>query len=310
MKNFSRKFSKLELRKTFHKIQTIKKLIFITLFIYTNNLCRTLCPALSCILFKHRTKRPVKDYILSHKIGIVITLFICACDLPTDPGPLPTTIMEIEFIPGHNILGVLRMDETAGSSFIRVERAYETNEITEEFSAVIDSAVVMVSWADTSVAFEFSQDEKVYLNDSFIPQIGIEYLLSVSSKSLPVLTAATSIEEDITVDQSSITIDNNHVSISFAGLPFLGLYDIYLVSENDRIHQRVSGDSNVVELSFDLDGLNGSPQTIEIYGYDSNLSEYLQSLITFKPQAYHETVTTVENGYGCFGAVRVLKIEL
>lgn len=244
-------------------------------------------------------------------IGLLFFLFIPGCDLPTDPGPLPSTIINTEFNPGHNILGILRIDGITGSSFIRVERAYKVDEVSVSLSsAVVDSAMVTVSWEDTTVVFEYFPQEGVYKNARFIPETGIEYFLEISSDSLPKLTATTSIEKGITIEPSFITISNNHISIIFAGSPTLDLYDVYLVSETDKIHQRIPGDSSAVELSFDLDDVNGTPQTVEIYGYESNLTKYLQSSITIKPQAYHETVTTVENGYGCFGAVQVLKIEL
>lgn len=247
--------------------------------------------------------------LILSRIGLAVTLFICGCDLPTEPGPQPTIIIETEFIPGHNILGILRMDEIPGSSFIRVERAYKTTEITEDFSAVIDNALVTVSWMDTSAVFEYSPDDEVYLNENFVPQIGIEYSLSILSESLPTLTAKTSILEDM-ADEPSVSINNNQISVLITPSPSIELYDVYLVSDFDRIYHRISGDSNQLELSIDLGGLNGNPKTVEIYGYDANLSEYLQTSITIKPQSYHETVTTVENGYGCFGAVKVIEVDL
>lgn len=47
----------------------------------------------------------------------------------------------------------------------------------------------------------------------------------------------------------------------------------------------------------------GPLNRIEVFSYDKNMSDYLQALVTVKPQAYNEMVKTVNGGYGVFGSV-------
>ena len=88
------------------------------------------------------------------RIQILITalstlLWISGCDLPHQPGPMPSEIVETEFEPGLNILGVLRADDQAGTSFINVNRALTTEEIysdsIENFSPETDYVRVNVT---------------------------------------------------------------------------------------------------------------------------------------------------------------------
>ena len=51
-----------------------------------------------------------------------------SCDLPWQPGPMPDAIIETEFVPGLNILGIVRLEDTTASSFVYIERAYASNE--------------------------------------------------------------------------------------------------------------------------------------------------------------------------------------
>ncbi len=245
---------------------------------------------------------------------IPISLFIImvSCDLPTDPGPMPVDIIHTEFEPEHNILGVLRLDDNPGSSFIRVEKAYKIEEITEGVSPVVNNADVTIIAEDTS-AFTFVSDSTrgdIYTDSSFVPVEGVEYTLTVSSPDLPELTATTKIPSYPSIDESSLTITEQSVLLTILSSPSIDLYDVYLISEIDEIQVRIVNESENISISFDLSKLSGDPSTIEIYGYENNLSKYLQSSISIKPQSYHETVTTVSNGYGCFGAVSKTTIHL
>lgn len=80
------------------------------------------------------------SYVL---ICSAVMFFMISCDLPLDPGPQPTTIIETEFVPGLNVLGILRTE--TGQSYVRVERAYLTEEEEEEFNPVISDALVRIS---------------------------------------------------------------------------------------------------------------------------------------------------------------------
>ncbi len=249
-----------------------------------------------------------------NRINILfVMLIIISCDLPQDPGPMPTEIIEQKFEPGHNVFGVLRNDGQPGTSFLHVERAWETEELTEEFDAFIRNATVTIFNDSTDWDFTYMIDTvyyEYYTNPGFLPLSGMEYGLIVESPALPTLTGTVVIPEKPLVDSSSIKIVNNYIQFSLAAAGSIRIYDIYVFSELDVIDQRTISNGDAVDVKMDLSKLEGVPILIFIYGYESNLAAYQTSPSTIKPQTYHETVITVAGGYGCFGAVSVISIVL
>ncbi len=91
----------------------------------------------------------------------IVVLIGASCDLPTEPGPQPTMIVETPFEPGLNILGVLRLDDSIGTSFIHIEQACRTEEIYDpDFPLIIEDAEAVVQGAadTTTYPFEFEAD--------------------------------------------------------------------------------------------------------------------------------------------------------
>jgi len=231
-----------------------------------------------------------------------------ACSLPSQPGPQPTDIIPTEFIPGFNVLGVIRVDGTRGSSFIHVQRAFRVEEATETFSPVIKEATVSVLTEnpDSSYFFTFRNDSlrgDIYANSDFRPVAGHEYRLTVTGAGLPVLSASTVTPALPVVDTTSLEISPRRVSFTIMTTPDTGLYEVYLICETTEYsQQRINHSEQSQEFLFPLPH-GEKPAKLEVYAYDSHLAEYLTAAITIKPQTYRETVTTVEGGYGCFGSV-------
>ena len=67
--------------------------------------------------------------ILTLVVMLPALTWIASCDLPHQPGPMPAVIVETEFEPGLNILGILRADELKGTSFININRVLTTEEV-------------------------------------------------------------------------------------------------------------------------------------------------------------------------------------
>ncbi|MBC8402889.1 MAG: DUF4249 family protein [Candidatus Marinimicrobia bacterium] len=251
--------------------------------------------------------------MLNRIIILLVMLIIISCDLPQDPGPMPTEIIAQKFEPGHNVFGVLRNDGQPGTSFLHVERAWETEEMTEEFDAFIRNATVTIFNDSAEWDFTYLNDtvyNEIYTNPGFLPLSGMEYGLIVESPELPTLTGTVVIPEKPPVDSSSIKIVNNYIQFSLAATSSIRMYDIYVFSELDVIDQRLISNGDAMEVKMDFSELGGVPNLIFIYGYESNLATYQTSPSTIKPQTYHETVITVEGGYGCFGALSVISIAL
>lgn len=254
-------------------------------------------------------------------IPYTLYLLISACDLPTDPGPMPTDIIDTDFKPGLNILGVLRLDGITGTSFIRVERAYhieetDTMEWDAYFSPVVSNAEVIVQGATNKISYIFSfVDDSIrgdiYTNDNFSPLEGEQYSLTINSPELPELTATTSIPVKPSIDSTTLVVSDHSVSFDLLSTTDTDIYDVFLVFPNDTLHQRiVNNNDERISTHFSFSSVLGQAMWVEIYGFDANLAEYLTFTITIKPQIYQETVTTVTGGYGCFGAVSKTTIHL
>jgi len=202
---------------------------------------------------------------------VMMFLWIGSCDLPHRPGPMPEDIIDTEFEPGLNVFGILRADNSPGTSFIHVERAVTTEEMYEnEEILFITSAIVQITDTITSQMTIFSPspdtiEKGYYFNSTFSPHPGHHYKLEIAAGDLPVLKGETTIPMKPAIVPQSLSISDKKVR-------------------------------------FDL--------AIKIIGYDKNLTEYLNSSPSFLPQAFHETVRTVEDGYGCFGSLSVTLITL
>ncbi len=247
----------------------------------------------------------------------IVVLIGAACDLPTEPGPQPSTIIETDFEPGLNILGVLRLDDSTGTSFIHVEQAYRIDEIyDEDFPLVIEDAEVVVKRIidTTTYPFDFEADTLrpyVYIHPGFVPTAGEQYALSITHPDLPTLTDTTIVPVKPAIDTTTLTISENILSFDLLTTTDTDLYDVYLFLTEDMLHQRLANQlAERRPVRFDLSQSKGQPLWLEIYGYDANLAEYLTAATTVKYQTYLETVTTVTGGYGVFGSVSVFKMEL
>ena len=246
-------------------------------------------------------------------IPFALSFIFPACDLPNEPGPMPTDIIDTEFEPGLNILGVLRLDDTIGTSFLRFERAYQIEETDieqgEHFSPVVSNAEVSVQGTvdTTTYVFSFEEDSvrgDIYVHHDFNPMEGEQYFLTITSEGLSELTASTIVPVRPSIDSTSLEISDRDLSFDLLTTGDTDLYDIYLFLTDGALHQRVvNRNEERISITFNFSSDRGQPVLLEIYGYDTNLSEYLLASIIIKPQTYQETVTTVSGGYGCFGSV-------
>lgn len=253
--------------------------------------------------------------------GTVLVLCWTACDLPHEPGPQPTSIVDTDFEAALNIMGVLRMDDRGGSSFIHVERAYQIEETDtvgweEYFVPIVSDADVSVKPADDTKTYVLTFEEDsirggIYTNHDFMPLEEEQYSLTIRAPDLPELTATTLVPVKPSIDSTSLVVSKRSISFDLVTTVETGLYDVYIISQNDTLHQRmVSQYEGKISVQFNLPSDGGQPRWIEIYGYDSNLTEYLTASITIKPQTYQETVTTVTGGFGCFGSLSRAVIDL
>lgn len=251
--------------------------------------------------------------------GLLAALLAAACNLPHEPGPQPSTIIETPFEPGLNILGVLRLDYQPGSSFFYIERAYryqemDTLEWDESFIPIVDDATVIVQeiGATTADTFAFEVNTlrgQVYTNHDFTPVARELYALTITHPELDTLTGTTVVPVPPSID--TLAVVGQQVAFQLLATADTYLYDVYLLSPSDSLHYRFANPgTGPLPIFFNTTTGPGDTLAIHIYGYDANLADYLSSPITIKPQTYLETVTTVTGGYGVFGSVSVAKMGL
>jgi hypothetical protein len=238
------------------------------------------------------------------------------CDLPTAPGPQPTTLIETEFEPGLNIFGVLRADSISGSSFFHVERAATTADMYAGKNVFDTTATVILTDLQTAETFSFTTvDDSMrigyYYNADFQAVPGHHYAVTVQSDDLPVLTGTTIVPTRPQILTNSLNVNGDELSFGLKLTSDTYEYVCYLFTGSEYVQQEFlnnGGDSTII--TFNLDGLSAAPTALVIVGYDNNLMEYANSTPSFIPQTYHEMVNTVENGYGCFGSLAATIITL
>lgn len=229
---------------------------------------------------------------------------------------MPTEIIETEFEPGLNVFGVLRSDGVAGSSFIRVEKAFDPveEEFYETYSAEMRNAEVNVTETDSlrTYDFLFSEDTlrgNLFFNHHFVPRSGESYSLEVRADGFPRLTGSTTIPRQPQTENRSVLAGTFEFDLLMT--QDTGMYEVYLFLDDGNIlNQRVINDGETQKVVTLKMPSAGSPLFLNIYGYDHNLTEYISAAVTLRWNAYQKTVATVEGGYGAFGSVSVTSVWL
>ncbi len=258
------------------------------------------------------TVNSLRNWLL--RILCSAVLLVVGCDLPQEPGPMPTEIIETEFEPGLNVFGVLRSDGLAGSSFIRVEKAFDPvgENFYETYSAEVRDADVSVADSSQTYDFHFSEDTlrgNLFFNPGLVPIPGASYSLEVTADGFPSLIGSTTIPQKPQTENRSITAGAFEFDLLMT--EDTGMYEVYLfLSDGTMLNQRVINDGEARKVVTLKMPSAGSPLFLNVYGYDHNLTEYISAAVTLRLNTYQKTVTTVEGGYGAFGSVTATSVWL
>ena len=253
-----------------------------------------------------------------HVLLFIIVLLVNACELPHQPGPMPKDIVETEFEPGLNILGVLRADDVMGSSFIVINRALTTEEIYSEyipnFSPEVDFARVRSVRSGDDYFFSKGEDTTDwgnYLDTTLTIETGESYSLEIQAPGFPLLTANTRIPQKPEAVTGSISVEQDRVTFQLQHDPGAFEYKLYLLFP-DKVLEKVVKPMNeeFIEIEWGFSSSNGSPVFLMLSALDENLTRYGNSPISFIPNTYHADGSTVDGGYGCFGSVAITIYEL
>ena len=146
-----------------------------------------------------------------------------------------------------------------------------------------------------------------YRNITFFPEAG-SYELICSKEGYPLLTARATMPAIPIIQGGAVQQQGSVLSFSILRDEEVGMYEVTLHSDSwffsNRLLRPASGD---VQVSIPLDGVPAGTYHLTVYAFDLNLSEYLTVNLSIKPNIYQRDFSTVENGYGCFGALNILR---
>ncbi len=256
-----------------------------------------------------------KTILVNIFIGVML---FTGCDLPHQPGPMPTDLVETEFQPGLNILGVLRADDQAGSSFINVNRAMTTEEIYVDSIENLYPDLDYLQVYSRSFGHEYTfleldsvGGEGNYRDTSLNVVAGETYTLEISAPGFPILTGETTVPIKPQLLENTLTVSPGYVSCQLEHDSGTFEYKLYLIFADDVLEKVVTpSGEDVIDVVWTFSASLGDPLNLMLSALDENLTRYGNSPISFLPNTYHADGSTVTGGYGCFGSVAITYIEL
>jgi len=234
--------------------------------------------------------------------------------------PLQPVADEDGFIPGLNLFGIIRPDSTGeyNNSFILLQKVIPA--IGSNDSLDIGTAIV---WVEELNGMNSRHDflltdhnhvfsEKGYRPDKeFRPKAGDRFFVECAIRELPVLTATTIVPNAPVLLMHTLRVSDNSLSFEIQADTTIFMLDVYVYKAGGlAAYQRLPGEqgSNTLVL---LSSLQSGTDSIDLYGYDEKMATYYMTANTsLNFNKYRESFSTVENGYGVFGAMNHARFYL
>jgi hypothetical protein len=259
--------------------------------------------------------------------GIILSLSSCekAIDYYLGVPMQPNFFEDSNWQKVMNLFGVIRPDSgTVPMSFVFIQQTFPTKGASDKEDYIIKNAEVYLyvtknSGLQDTIKLDFyeSQDTTTwkfprYKADSLKPQAGDHYKLHCIAPELPDVTGETTVPAIPKIVDGSMNLSSQKMVLELFPDTVVYLYDIYLFSENDMTTKRFFHSSSYglkVEWTF---GKQAQWKYLAIYAYDRNLAKYMttatNSLYSFN--VYRPPITSVEGGFGVFGAMNCLFVNL
>ena len=154
--------------------------------------------------------------------------------------------------------------------------------------------------------------EGLYFNLEIAPVPGQEWNYTCIYDTFEV-TSQTIIPNMPVVSESTIEINDGSIKFSIDYDASAFMYDVYFIDEYSLITKRIVPEyGNDIEVQLDIEYNESSAvNLLYVIAYDQKYEQYITtSNIIFKPNAYRPRFTTVDGGYGCFGSLTSLEIDL
>lgn len=264
---------------------------------------------------KHISKYPGHLFRGVAKAFVILNLgfLLCSCEKVFEAYvglPLQPTNINSVYVPGLNVFGVLK----AGSIVDTSNHFFEVHFIPHVF----DTIDISIYEADISLQIDSNTynlnhfGNGLYFNSELAPMPGQEWNYSCVYDTFEV-TSQTIIPNTPVVNTNTIEINDGSLALTIDYDASAYMYDVYYYDgysfESKRI---VPGNGNDIEVQLDIEYNEESAiSLLYVIAYDQKYERYIStSNIFFKPNAYRPRFTTVDGGYGCFGSLCSLEIDL
>lgn len=212
--------------------------------------------------------------------------------------------------PGLNVFGLLKAGPILDTSthFFEVQyiiHVFDTSDIS------IYDADISLQHANTSYNLTHFGDGR-YFNEELAPMPGQEWNYTCVYDTFEV-TSTTIIPNTPVVKESTIVIKNASLAFSIDYDASAYMYDVYYIDEYSYASKRiVPANAGEIEVQLDIEYNESSAiHLLYVIAYDQKYEQYIStSNIFFKPNAFRPRFTTVDGGYGCFGSLSSLEIDL
>jgi hypothetical protein len=220
------------------------------------------------------------------------------------------------FEPGLNVFGVLK----SGPDFDTLNHRFEVQQLLEitnlEEALEVDSAeIVLIRETDGGEQSFYKPQhhtDGLYFDQNIITAPGDKWEFICTYDTFQV-TASSIVPQTPVVNQQSIEISVNEVVFSVLADPTAFLYAVYLFQgENYFIMQTVPDGNYATSISLKPEWqISDEKLMLYVFACDKNLRQYYTTSNTFfKPNAFRPLFTTVNGGYGVFGATSSTAVVL
>jgi len=240
-------------------------------------------------------------------------------------GPQPNIINENEFIPKLNIFGVLRPDSLYGkpASMIRVDKTTAVDSVNSDTLLITDARVTIYEMDSNnypldSFRFEYTDYDSTYMRNDyrppvdrdFMPKTNTTYKIVCEKEGYEKVTGYTTMPEEPNLIDG-IKMNKRELHFQIKRDEKAELYEFYLLKgRKSHYDKKLKPDTGNIKVTIKVPPNFTKPFDLKIYAYDNNLSEYNTYSLYYKPNTYQPPYSTVENGYGCFGSMNILRTKV
>jgi len=214
-----------------------------------------------------------------------------------------------DFDPGLNLFGALK----TGVTFDTINHYFEVQQLLSlvdtTSNMVIDSADITLQRHKLSGEVKSyslkNYGNGLYFNKDLEIEAGEKWDFSCTYKSYNV-TSSCLIPYQPVIKPGSFKFDNRRIQFEVLKDTTAFIYDIYLLSDSNYYFDRVVAQQHAnTTFSFQTEwDIHPGQTMLYVFAYDKQFEKYFStSSIFFKPNAFRPPYSTVNGGYGVFGAI-------